>query len=304
MIKKIKMKQYIFNIKQFLILFMLCFSLSVFAQQEPIFSMYQYNMSVINPAYTGTEEQTEVNLNFRTQWSGIKDSPQTQLLNISSPINERIGLGLSIVNDKVFVLKETDIYADFSYKLPMGLNTELYLGLKAGGSMINIDLISLGINDPLFSEDVSKFNPNLGMGAYLKGEKYFLNLSIPGLLSTKRYEKEGILVTKAADKAHIYMGGGYTFSINESIKFTPSFLGRFVESAPTSFDFTGLVSIQNKTELGITYRIDESISIITMFKYLDWMKFGYAYEHTTSPIGDYNNGSHELLIKFLFSKKK
>lgn len=273
-----------------------------FSQQDPSFSLYQYNMSIVNPAYAGTKNQLELNLNFRKQWVGIDESPQTQALNISSPINDRIGLGITLVNDKVFVLSETDIYADFSYKLPINLDTDLFLGLKAGGSFLNIDLISLGINDPLFSEDVSKFNPNLGMGAYLKGEKYFVNISVPGLLSSKRYEKEGVLVTKATDKAHFYIGAGYQFSLSESINFTPSFLSKMAAGAPTSIDITGMISIYEKTELGISYRLDESISAMVMFNYINWLQFGYAYEHSTSPIGDYSNGSHELLLKFMFLK--
>lgn len=300
------MKVYKFNLnkifKCYTTLILGIVNIAVFAQQDPSFSLYQYNMGVVNPAYAGTNNQLELNLNFRKQWVGIEGSPQTQALNISSPINDRIGLGLTLVNDKVFVLKETDIYADFSYKLPINIDTDLFLGLKAGGSMINIDLISLGINDPLFSEDVSKFNPNLGIGAYLKGEKYYVNLSAPALLNSKRYEKEGVLVTKATDKAHFYMGAGYQFLLSESIEFTPSFLGKMVGGAPISIDITGMISIQEKTEIGISYRLNESISAIAMFKYIDWLQFGYAYEHTTTSVGDYSNGSHELLIKIMFLK--
>jgi type IX secretion system PorP/SprF family membrane protein len=301
------MKEYKFksnkSFKYYIVLIAGLVSMNCFAQQDPSFSLYQYNMSVVNPAYAGTTDQLELNLNFRKQWVGIEGSPQTQALNISLPVNDRVGLGLTVVNDKVFVLKETDIYADFSYKLPISFDTDLFLGLKAGGSMINIDLISLGINDPLFSEDVSKFNPNLGMGAYLKGEKYFVNLSVPGLLSSKRYEKEGVLVTKATDKAHFYIGAGYRFSLSESVDFTPSFLGKMVAGSPISVDITGMISIQEKTDLGISYRLDESIGAIAIFKYIDWLHFGYAYEYTTSPIGDYSNGTHEFIIKISFLKQ-
>lgn len=286
-----------------LLIFISVISNSILAQQDPTFTLYHQNMAIVNPAYSGSNERLELYLNFRNQWGGIEGSPQTQAFGISSPINDRVGLGLSIVNDKVFVLKETDIYADFSYKLPLNVNTNLFLGLKAGGSMINIDLISLGINDPLFSEDVSKFNPNLGIGAYLKGENYYINISVPGLLSSNRYEKEGVLVTKATDKPHFYFGGGYLFGMSDSIDLTLSGLTKIVEGAPISTDITGLVSIHEKTELGFSYRVSESISAIAMFKYLDWLHFGYAYEHTTSPVGDYSNGSHEFLIKILFSKK-
>jgi hypothetical protein len=76
-----------------------------------------------------------------------------------------------------------------------------------------------------------------------------------------------------------------------------------VAGSPISVDITGMISIQEKTDLGISYRLDESIGAIAIFKYIDWLHFGYAYEYTTSPIGDYSNGTHEFIIKISFLKQ-
>ena len=116
---------------------------TLYAQQDPSFTLYQYNMNVINPAYAGINGITEANLNFRSQWVNLEGSPETQSFSIGIPVNDKIGVGLSIVNDKVFVLNETDAYIDFSYRVQVSDNINLYLGLKAGGSFINIDLNSL-----------------------------------------------------------------------------------------------------------------------------------------------------------------
>ena len=82
-----------------------------------------------------------------------------------------------------YVLKQTDVYIDYSYRLQISDSTNLYFGLKAGGTFIDIDLNSLGImNDPVFSENVNRFNPNVGLGFYLKGEKYyFISQLLPEL---------------------------------------------------------------------------------------------------------------------------
>jgi len=176
-----KSKLYIF------IVLSLCYIQS-YAQQDVTYTLYNYNMNIINPAYAGAVEKIEFTANFRSQWIGLDGGPETQSFSLSAPsiINEKVGLGISVVNSSVYVLKETDIYIDFSYKLQLEENLNLFLGLKAGGSSVNINLADVGIeNDPLFTENVSVFNPNIGVGAYLKGENFYVNISAPAILKSK-----------------------------------------------------------------------------------------------------------------------
>ena len=297
-INTIKMKHIINNS---LIVFVLLVVNMLYAQQDPSYTLYQYNMNIINPAYAGINGYSEINLNYRSQWTNLDGSPRTQSLSFGTPMNDKMGLGLSIVNDKVFVLKQTDVYIDYSYKIQVSDSTNLYLGLKAGGAFIDIDLNSLGImNDPVFSENVSRFNPNVGLGFYLKGKKYYLNLSAPSLLKSKRYEKDGVVVTNATDELHLYAGIGYTFNVSQDVQLTPSLLSRFVTGAPASVDLTATTSFSDKMDIGLSYRISESVSVLGLFKISNWIQLGYAYEMTTSEVKDYSKGSHEVLLRFKF----
>lgn len=295
-------------LSQYTILFVLliaCFSLQ--AQQDPTYTMYNFNMNVINPAYVGSTENTQITANLRSQWIKLKQAPETQTLSLATPVNKNIGLGFSVVNDKVSVLKETDVYIDFSYKLQLSENNDLYLGLKAGGSFIDIDLQSLGINDdPFFNENVNRFNPNIGAGAYFKGKNYYFNVSTPVLLKSKRYEKEGNLVVEASDKPHIYIGGGYTFGFGADVygrnrfSITPSVMTRYVSGVPFSMDVSAMMAFNERFELGASHRLKESISGIFMFKLEDWGKLGYAYDHTLTDVGNFSNGSHEIIFRINF----
>lgn len=276
--------------------------INVQGQQDPSFTMYQLNMNLINPAYAGSSDGLEFTTLIKSQFTGLNDSPSTQTLSLSSPVGKNVGLGLSIVNDQVFVSKETDVYIDFSYKLQLAESTNLFLGLKAGASFFNVDLNSLQINDPLFTENVNRTNPNFGAGAYLQGSNYYVSLSVPVLLESKRYEKEGNTITKASDKPHFYLSSGYTFDFkNESkIKITPSFMMRYVAGVPLSVDATAVVGFFDKVEFGVSHRLDESYSGLLMFQFIKEMKLGYAYEHATNDISKYSNGSHEFVFKFNF----
>lgn len=270
------------------------------AQQDPAFTLYNYNMNIVNPAYAGTGDMTQLNINFRSQWVNLEGSPETQGITLSAPTKGRIGFGLSILNDKVFVLNQTDVYADFSYRIPVSSNTDFFMGIKAGGTFIDIDLNSLGImNDPVFMENVNQFNPNVGVGFLLKSEKYYVTISAPTLLKSKRYEKDGIVVTNATDELHAYFGAGYMWNLSENIDLKPSALARYVTGAPLSLDLTAMIDFQ-VLELGLSHRIDESFSGIALLKMADWVRFGYAYENTTTDVKDYSRGSHEILLQFRF----
>lgn len=283
----------------FIAVVILLLSTGLCAQQDPTYTLYNYNMNVINPAFAGSTEKTQLTANFRSQWVGLEDSPETQSFSLSTSVGERVGLGISVVNSSVFVLGETDIYADFSYKLPLSRFTNLYLGIKAGGSNIKVDLESLGVmNDPLFTENVSRFNPNIGAGAYLKGERYWVSVSAPTLLSSKRYEKEAGIVTSASDRIHLFTGGGYTFTLSENLNFMPSVMTRFVTGTPFSMDVTGTFDFRETIELGISHRLNESISGILFVDIADWAAFGYAYDYSITEVGDYNKGTHEIMLRF------
>ncbi|MDO5981364.1 type IX secretion system membrane protein PorP/SprF [Flavivirga spongiicola] len=271
------------------------------AQQDVTFTLYNYNMNIINPAYAGVGEKTEFTSNFRSQWIGLEDAPETQSFSLSIPMNEKVGLGASITNSSVYVLNETDVYIDFSYKLQLTETVDLFLGLKGGGSFIGIDLTKTGVeNDPLFTENVSVFNPNIGVGAYLRGKSFFVNVSAPAILKTERYEKEAGIVTEATDELHLFAGAGYHLPLSRDVTFTPSVLTRVVSGVPFSMDVSGTFDLYNLIEIGISHRLKESISGLAFFKMADWVRIGYAYDSSITDVRNYGDGSHEVILKFRF----
>ncbi|MEJ6614222.1 MAG: PorP/SprF family type IX secretion system membrane protein, partial [Saprospiraceae bacterium] len=178
-----------------------------FSQQESYYTLYRYNMNVINPAYAGALGKNVFAFTSRRQWSSMQDAPSTLAFSYSSERANNVGLGLSVVSDKVFIEQQTFVYVDFSYKLDME-STQLYLGLKAGGNFYNADPRALSTYSPTdpAQQELSSFNPNVGAGAFLKGEIFWASFSIPRLFNVKR-ENDNLAVT-AKDRVHSYLGGG------------------------------------------------------------------------------------------------
>ncbi|MCA0131066.1 PorP/SprF family type IX secretion system membrane protein [Winogradskyella alexanderae] len=280
---------------------------SVYAQQEPNYTLYRYTMNVINPAYAGADGTANLTSNFRSQWISVIGAPETQSFFYSRPLGEKVGIGLSIVSDQVFIENQTSFNIDFSYKLQVSETADLFLGLKAGGSTYDIDrgnLTNIGLpDDPALGNIDSGFRPNFGAGAYLMHDKYFVSLSVPRILSTERLDEADGRVTQATQEAHIYISGGYNFRISDNTEFRPSTMVRYVDGTPLSVDLTGAFRFYNRFEVGLAYRTDEAFGGLMMINLADWLDIGYAYESSTrDEISNNSNGTHEVFIRFVFSR--
>lgn len=276
------------------------------AQQDVQFTQYMYNMSVVNPGYaTANEDILNVGGIYRSQWVGIEGSPKTGSFFAHVPLSEKVEVGLSFTNDNIGdVVNENNIYADFAYVLPVGVSSKLSLGLKAGVTLFdaNFDGFSLQSGnqstDVAFNENINKTFPNAGLGAFFFTDNYYLGLSAPNLFATKHIESENGVKSTGVQSIHYFFTGGYVFDINNNVKIKPSFLAKAVNGAPLALDLNANVLINEKIEAGIGYRLDDAISGMVNFKIAPQLRVGYAYDYTTTNLGDYSSGSHEIIVLF------
>ena len=282
---------------------LLLFSSALFAQQESTFTLYRYHMNMVNPAYAGVDGQTVITGSVRRQWSGVDQAPETQAVSFGTSLGKNLGFGISVVNDKVFIEKQNVVGVDFSYKVKVDAVADLYLGVKAGGAFYDFNTSGLrGMpNDPsLVSE--STFNPNIGVGALLKSKSFYMSLSIPTLINSENSRNLRSTDRKIpVHKPHVYWSSGYDINLNPTatLVLKPSFMLRYVNGSPVSFDFNTMLNIQNYLEFGGMYRTDKTYAGIADFTISKKLMVGYAYETTTGELQGSGN-THEFFIKFTF----
>jgi len=283
---------------------------SIYAQQQPNYALYRYTMNAINPAYAGADGVSRLTANFRSQWVTVEDAPETQTLFFETSLNDKVGLGLSIINDDVFANENTTFVVDFSYKLQLNDNTDIFLGLKGGGSVynfINSDLANLAFpTDPAIGNIDNGFRPIVGAGAYLVHDKYFISLSIPSILLNDRIGlNDNGQLTTVNEKTHFFLSGGYNFDMSSDWEFRPSAMVRAVSGSPVSADLTAAFRYNERFEIAPMYRTDGGWAGTMMFGLSDWMDLGYAYEGSSRDVlNDVNDGTHEILVRFTFGKNK
>jgi type IX secretion system PorP/SprF family membrane protein len=281
-------------------------SSSVVAQQDPQFTHYMYNMSVINPAYA-TENKDVINMGgiYRAQWVGIEGAPTTQSFFAHKPLSRKVEMGISIVHDEIGdVVEESNIYADFAYVLSLSEKTRLSFGVKAGVTLFSTNFngfqYTSPLLDPAFENNISQTFPNVGAGTYLFGDNYYLGFSTPNLLTTKHLENTNGIVTTGVEAIHYFFTGGYVFTLNgnDNLKIKPAFMAKGVQGAPLALDLTTNVLINNKFEAGIGYRLDDSVSGLASFYVTPRLRIGYSYDYTLTNLRKFNTGSHEVFVLF------
>jgi len=296
----IEMLQRSFIINGFLLIIFSLLGTSGFAQQDPQYTQYMYNALSINPGYAGQRDALSVSGLYRTQWVGLDGAPKTQTLGVHTPLrNERIGLGLSIVNDNLGPSSETYIDANFSYSIPVGINnTELSFGIKGGIHLLDINWSKGRFQNPdrLFNENVNLFSPTIGAGLYLHSKKWYLGLSVPNILTTEHYDdfQESV----AIERLHYFLIGGYVFDLSDTTKFKPAFLVKAVSGAPMIADVSANFLFNEKLVLGLAWRWDDSVSGLVGFHINEGLLIGYAYDATTTGLNNYNSGTHEIMFRF------
>lgn len=295
---------------KFIGLFLVFFTVVTFAQQDAQYTQYMYNTSVINPAYAGSREVLSIFGLHRTQWAGLEGAPSTNNISINSPVGKNVGLGLSIVNDKIGPADENNFAVDFSYGFPVSENYKLSFGLKGSANILNVDFTKLNIynpGDPRFQNNIdNRFSANVGAGIYLNSDKSYFGLSIPYLIESKHYDgtaPSGASTFIASEKMHYYFVAGHVFDLNENLKFKPSLLTKMVEGAPLQVDLSGNFLINNKFTAGLAYRLDASFSALAGFQVSDSIFIGYAYDRETTKLANYNSGSHEFFLRFELIKR-
>lgn len=283
------------------------------AQQLPQFTQYMYNTISINPAYAGSRETLSVIGLHRSQWVGLEGGPTTQTLSIHAPLrNDRVGIGVSFINDELGYENFSYLYGDFSYTLPIGQKTKLAFGMKAGFTQYHIDQSLLNdptvVNDQFFDDVSNRWSPNLGFGAFLHSNRWYLGLSAPRILNTD-FNKggNGTIDYVALERVSYYFTGGYVFDLSGTTRFKPAVLLKGTNGAPLSFDITANFLFNDTFWLGASYRINESAAAfggIADFQVSKQLRIGYAYEYPISEIRAYTSGTHEVLLMFEIFKSK
>ncbi len=307
--------------------------LSIRAQQNIQFTQYIFNTLSVNPAYAGYKEEWFGQMAMRSQWTGIKDAPQTGQLSVdgvADSLHKRMGLGLQVTADKLGPQTATSIYGNYAYRLRLDQfdTRRLSFGIGVGVTQYSLNGAML---DPVNPDDpalpvgsISNFVPDLRFGIYYYSPRWYVGASVMDLLAGDRSDelfRDGTTNRNLRRMRHVYLMGGALLDLSEDLRLRPSLLIKEDFKGPSSLDINALFGFGDKFWLGGGVRTGmtlwakeyregqqlsnrNSLSGIAQFYASDRLRIGYSYDYIISRLSSIQNGSHELTLGITFPYKK
>ncbi|MBL0044212.1 MAG: type IX secretion system membrane protein PorP/SprF [Flavobacteriales bacterium] len=269
------------------------------AQQDPLYSQYMFNTLAFNPAYAGSADVFTAMILSRHQWVGFAGAPATQTLSLHSPLpGQTLSLGGSVMHDVAGPAKQNSAFFDVAYRIRTGSDARLSFGLKGGVNFFQADIASLStVQAESANVNISgKLLPNFGFGVYWHSPRYYVGLSAPKLLENSINEAGDLVVGR--EFRHYFVIAGYVMDLNRDLKFKPSLMLRAVQGAPISLDLNANFLLRDKVWFGAMYRLGNALGFMAQYRFNEQLRAGYAFDLTTTRVGAYNAGTHEIMVSY------
>ena len=277
-------------------------AMNVDAQQEVMTSQYMFNGLFLNPAYAGTHSYFSTSLLHRAQWLNVEGAPRTSMFAIDGPLmNEKMGVGFSIVHDEIGVSRDLDMSGSYAYHLRLGADSRLSLGLRAGLSVYSAnlnDLVYWDGGDQVYQGNISnQLIGKFGFGLYWYSSRAYVGLSVPTI-----HAADGNITSDVANALdhyftqHYYLNAGHLFPLGEYFDVKPSVLVKYQPEAPVQVDVNCNFLYRERFWFGAGYRTGESVVGMMEYQVTPRLRIGYAYDMNTSALRGHTGGSHEVML--------
>jgi len=274
-------------------------------QMFPLSDHYVVNALAINPAFAGCQDALSLTASYRNQWVGFNDAPKSYILSVHTPVfNDRVGLGLLIENNSIGIFKETSFLGNYAYRMELQ-EGKLALGLGFGVTIYNTawnKLVAADANDiQLMTSPTSAVLPNFSLGAYYYTKKYYIGVSMPLFLSYEMDKNTGkYKIGNNFSGSNYFFTTGYEVGISPQVKFLPSLLIKYHPDNAVQIDYNAQINLKDRIWMGIGYRNKDILVGMLQCQLNYQIRMAYSYDYDFSSIGKYLNGSHEIVLNYIF----
>jgi type IX secretion system PorP/SprF family membrane protein len=207
-----------------------------------------------------------------------------------------------VVADKIGPFKRLGAQLSYAYHHPLpGEQLKLSAGVSAGFTRYNIDFGRLDFG-PETDQVMQQYRradllPELGAGLGLYGKNYYLGAAASQLF---RQALSGRDQDPYSFRNQYLLTGGYEYRLGPEVALVPSVLVKWMAPSPASVDLNLKMAYLRKIWGGLSYRRQQAVVVLAGFHLKGLVQVGYAYELSASRFQNQHNGSHELLVGFIF----
>lgn len=283
--------------------------------QDIHFSQQFSNLMRLNPAFTGISRCGILSLNYRNQWTGIKNAYNTYSANYQQFLyNLHSGIGVSYFRNSEGgnAFSQNSLDAIYSFHFKAVRKTYMALGLQAtyfnykvsSQNQIYSDMIDLqnGITN-IISESIinQKFRIlDFSTGIIFYNQKYYWGAAVHHIKKINISSMFFVLPTKYT----LHFGAKYKFdltgNLNTDFEFSPNII--FVQQGEFQEIYSGIYFYKDIFTFGIWSRMSiipkpvNDAVIFILGTNFNRFKLGYSYDLTTTKLLRTTYGSHEISL--------
>jgi len=312
------------------------------AQQKPHYTQYILNQYIINPAFSGIENYTDIKLSHRQQWQGLEGAPVTSYFTLNAPLGKsdyktnatsfgvegfnprgksyyeeyeaaapHHGVGVQIINDKAGPFSNFAAYGTYAYHIGLGARTNLSAGFGAGISRTNLNTSKLdfgnGVNvDPAIrgTGELGRTQFDMNAGLLLYSSDYFLGVSMQQVVPQPlEFSNNTVRQVTGKKVPHIFGTFGYRFLLTEDINMIPSTMIKYISSVPLQADLNLKFQYRDVLWAGASYRTQYGFAALAGLRAMKSLIISYSYDYTTTRLNTVSNGSHEIIIGVMLGNR-
>lgn len=285
------------------LIFMLCVTSSLRAQQNPQYSNFLFNSFALNPAIAGLQVCLDARVGYRNQWVGFENNPRSVFLtahqrikSISSDRGAQHGAGLVVESDNTGPTGRTSVHAAYAIHLPLSRKTRISFGLSAGILQYRVDMSQIFVpqpGDPILQQSQSELVfPDIKFGIWLYNKSWFAGFS-GGHLTSPTLNDIGI---DTRLQSHFNLMAGRVYEGGEKMSYIPAAQFKFTSNSTPSLDVQFWADYDDTFALGAGFRSEDAVYGMLKFNFLDHFTVAYAYDFTYSKMRFGGNNSHEIII--------
>ena len=303
--------KYIYKVILVTVVLLINSSINLYAQ-DPIFTQFYSNPVYLNPAFAGSNKCPRIVSNFRNQWPGFSGDFITTSLTYDQYVDKiKGGLGVILMSDQVAkTLKSNEASFVYSYHQHLSRKFTLNFGIQGTYISKSVDRSNLTFGDMihprrgfvLSTQDVINYAPvdifDFSAGILGYTDKFYVGFATHHLtepsfsyISTNNTSFLNRRYTAHAG-TEISLNSKSLFSEEEK-SLSPSVL--FIKQGDFQQLNFGLYYRKGNYVVGAWYREGDSF-IVTAGMNTKLLRIGYSYDLTTSQLGVYSGGSHEISI--------
>lgn len=277
----------------------------VYGQQDLQSSTYALSPLAFNPAYAGSRGTMNVHAVNRTQWLGIDGAPRSQILAFNTPIVRRnLGFGATLATDRSGSRSQSTGMLHLAYHMQLNERIRISMGLSGGVLSNGYDFSDLRAEDPgdaVFAANFRDRAFNVGAGAYVWADEWYVGLSAPHLV---RQPLAGEDPNSPILQRHVYLSGGYALETNRVVSYRFSGLLKVTSNAPATMDWMATAWALDVVGIGMLYRMNEAIGLHAAYQIRPDLQFIYAIDIPFNRLRAGNLGTHEVALLIDLSKRR